>query len=400
MAQAAFAFDEITSPLGGDLFRRDYLGQKPLHLKGDPGKWRHLMSWEILDRLLGMTTIWSPQTLMLMLDKEPIPPAEFTSPTRSRDGGQVLRPDPIRVQRLIERGATLVLNEIDQLTPELSAFSASMEAALGGKVQMNLYCSSKRRQGFAAHFDTHDVFAVHAEGEKVWHIYEGRAQDPIAHPMFKTLPQAHHEKAKGGLLEEVRLRPGDLLYLPRGQYHDALADDGGCIHIAVGVTYPIGIDVVTALFERMVAEPLCRANLPRGDDAALARRVAEIADRIGEVMREPAVLEQFSQFVRTYRWPRDTYDVRARVEARAGGRIAVTAAGMRLIQAQGRWGLVKAGSREALEVPATVAPMVAWVLQRSSFERGDLAAAFPMLSPAALAKLIGELSSMRLISGA
>jgi hypothetical protein len=73
---------------------------------------------------------------------------------------------------------------------------------------------------------------------------------------------------------------------------------------------------------------------------------------------------------------------------------------MRLIQAQGRWGLVKAGSREALEVPATVAPVVAWVLERPSFERADLAAAFPMLSPAALGQLLGDLGRMRLISGA
>ena len=81
--------------------------------------------------------------------------------------------------------------------------------------------------------------------------------------MFKTLGREHHEKAKGAKLMDVHMEPGDLLYLPRGQYHDALADEGGTMHIAFGITYPIGMDVMTFLFDRVVAEPEFRANLPR-----------------------------------------------------------------------------------------------------------------------------------------
>jgi ribosomal protein L16 Arg81 hydroxylase len=73
------------------------------------------------------------------------------------------------------------------------------------------------------------------------------------------------------------MKPGDLLYLPRGQYHYALADDGGCIHIAFGVTYPIGIDVVSYLFERMIADPLSRGTSRAADAAALAAHLARSA---------------------------------------------------------------------------------------------------------------------------
>ena len=41
-------------------------------------------------------------------------------------------------------------------------------------------------QAFAPHYDTHDVFALHCEGEKVWNIYENFEQDPINHPIFKN----------------------------------------------------------------------------------------------------------------------------------------------------------------------------------------------------------------------
>src|SRR5690606_35780596 len=144
-------------------------------------------------------------------------------------GGPLLRADPGRVKDFLRRGATLVANDIDHLSPGLTAFASAMEEALGGKVQGNLYLSSRRRQGFGAHFDTHDVYAVHVEGTKTWHVYEGRATDPIAHPAFKTLGREHHEKAKGAKLMDVHMAPGDLLYLPRGQYHDALADEGGTV---------------------------------------------------------------------------------------------------------------------------------------------------------------------------
>jgi hypothetical protein len=40
------------------------------------------------------------------------------------------------------------------------------------------------------------VFAVHVEGTKTWHVYEGRAADPIAHPMFRSYGQEHHDKAR------------------------------------------------------------------------------------------------------------------------------------------------------------------------------------------------------------
>ena len=276
MRTPAFSFDEILAPIGLERFRAEYEGKKPLHLKGRPDKFAEVMSWDKLGEVLSQITIWSQSSMKLVLDKEPIPAARYCAAAAGRDGGQVLRPDADKVKDFLRRGATLIANDVDHLNPGLAAFSHAMERDLGGQVQGNLYLSSRRRQGFAAHFDTHEVFAVHVEGTKTWHVYEGRAADPIAHPMFRSYGQEYHDKAKGSLLMEVHMEPGDLLYLPRGQYHDAIADDGGAVHIAFGVTYVIGLDVVSTLYERMMLEPLFRANLPRpdGDDEPLRRAPA------------------------------------------------------------------------------------------------------------------------------
>ncbi len=401
MEDHRLSFDALLAPLGAERFLAEYHRQKPLHLKGPTDKFEAVMNWAKLNELLGMTTIWSAQSLQLYLDKEPVPPAAYAAPAPGRDGGQVLRPDPEKVKAQLQRGATLVLNDIDQLSPGLRAVACALETALGGKVQANLYCSSRRRQGFAAHFDTHDVFAVHALGEKTWHVYEGRAEAPLNHPMFKMLGREHHERAKGEKLFDAELTPGDLLYLPRGQYHDALAHDGGTVHIAFGVTYPIGLDVMSLLYERTVAEPLFRADLPAADgpeaEAALRERLQAFARRLAEILAQPKTVAAIGAMQRGFRYPREDYELPDVLsDGDAGDVYQVCADGIHLIEHGGRYGLLREGTRAAVEVPAEVKDLVAWVLARPRFSRRELAGAFPDHQPAQLDRLLRDLGAMRL----
>lgn len=399
MLKPPFSLDDIMAPIGAERFMNEYEGKKPLHLKGAADKFGAVMNWSRLSELLGQATIWSHQSLMLVLDKEQIPAAQYCAQAVGRDGGQVLRPDPDKVQSYLKKGATLVANDIDHLSPGLTAFSKTMEEALGGKVQGNLYCSSKRRQGFAAHFDTHDVYAVHVEGTKTWHIYEGRATDPIAHPMFKTLGRDHHEKAKGKLLMDVQMEPGDLLYLPRGQYHDALADEGGAVHIAFGVTYPIGIDVMSYLFEKVIARDAFRANLPRPEgqsDDRLAARLADLAEEIGDVLNDPKTKADIIRLQSQFAYPRHQYDMAMLLQPEIDSSYRVNNKKIRLVEQGGRFGLIEEGSRHAIEVPGEVSELVNWVLKRQQFSRHELENAFPSCQQATLDKLIKDLGSMKL----
>ncbi|MGI9451024.1 MAG: cupin domain-containing protein [Geminicoccaceae bacterium] len=399
MLKPPFSFEDVMAPIGAERFMAEYEGKKPLHLKGAADKFAEVMTWSLLDQLLSQATIWSNQSLMLVLDKESIPAAKYCAQAAGRDGGQVLRPDPGKVQTYLRQGATLVANDIDHLSQGLTAFSKTMEQALGGKVQGNLYCSSKRRQGFAAHFDTHDVYAVHVEGTKTWHIYEGRATDPIAHPMFKTLGREHHEKAKGKLLMDIQMEPGDLLYLPRGQYHDALADEGGAAHIAFGVTYPIGIDVMSYLFEKVIAKDAFRANLPRPDaegQDSLDERLADLGEEIQSVLADPKTKAEIVSLQKNFAYPRHSYDLDELLKAPVDPSYRVYNKNIHLVEQGGRYGLVKDGSRNAVEVPGDVSELVGWVLKRHQFSRKELANAFPSYQDATLDKLIKDLGSMRL----
>ena len=182
--------------------------------------------------------------------------------------------------------------------------------------------------------------------------------------MFKTLGREHHEKAKGAKLMDVHMAPGDLLYLPRGQYHDALADEGGTVHVAFGVTYPIGMDVISFLFERVAAEPEFRANLPRqgGPDGgpALSARLSALGDRICTVLDEPTTAAQIAALQRGFRYPAP----RLRAARRCWPSPPTTAFGCAprasawsSRMAATAWS--RKGSRAATEVPADVGALVA-----------------------------------------
>ncbi len=400
MLSPPFSFDDIMEPLGAERFLAEYENQKPLHLPGAADKFAEVMSWAKLDKLLDQTSIWSKESLRLMLDKVAVPPGDYCSSGRSRDGVPGLLPDPDKVQELIRRGATLIANDIGRLNPGLYAFTKAMHEGLGAKVDANLYMSSRRRPGFASHFDAHDVYAVQAEGTKTWYVYENRSPTPIHHPRFEAgLGQAHHDRAKDEVMMEVQMTPGDLLYLPRGWYHDALADDGGTMHIAFGAVYMVGLDVVGFLHERLMSEPEVRTDLPRGDvdeGRALADYLAELGDRIAAVLRDPKTVARIRELQRGTPHPSARYDLQDLVSQGAGACFRVRSEGVRLVQQGGRYGLVKAGSRKATEVPSEVGDMVGWVLRRREFSRVELARAFPERHELQLDRLLRELGTMRL----
>ena len=116
------------------------------------------------------------------------------------------------------------------------------------------------RQAFGPHCDKHDVFAIHFEGEKIWNIYENIEKNPINHPIFKFDSEERIRRA-GKLIDQVTLKPGDLLYLPRGQYHDALASKNGAVHIAFGLTYFKPIDLMSVIWKKFILNDFMRQDI-------------------------------------------------------------------------------------------------------------------------------------------
>lgn len=388
---------DLLAPMSPEQFFAEYYDRQPLHLHGSAAKFAQVLSWRQINRLLDMSHIWTDHSLKLVMDGTMVPAAQYCARATTREGAPGQQPDAARVQEWIKRGASVVMNDVDSLTPGLAAVSEAIENVGLGKAQANVYISWQSHKAFAAHFDTHDVWAVQVEGEKSWNIWEGRADYPIGHPVFRTQGQEHHDRAKGKLRAKITLKTGDLLYLPRGWYHDALAEAPASVHIAYGVHAPLGMDFANILMERVLYDSEFRKPLPRQDGSAAAKfalttRAGQLGARIAELAKDPKVMEVLEKFVADYHFRRGGYDLlgtRGMAPPAASGGNADDAPSFRVAAPEAR--PVRRGADFVLKTTQGAVPLssheadaASWLLARPDVTEAELRAAHPQVEAAAL----------------
>ena len=165
-----------------------------------------------------------------------------------------------------------------------------------GSASANIYCSPGERQAFDSHYDDHEVFAFHIAGEKKWRVYEGRIDNPVGQPAPRPNLQQLHDQSKGKVLFEQTMRPGDLLYLPRGQYHDALASGGLSLHVTFSVFPMNGLALFKLLETASIPDSLFRDDLPNpetpGGRVLLRERLSALSGKLDELMASEAFADQ------------------------------------------------------------------------------------------------------------
>jgi len=312
MTRHITSFAELIAPLGAEEFLNDYHDRRWVHLEGAPERFADLMSWADLNRLLDMR-VWTGRTFQMALDRQRVPAEAYCDPGVDRSHQQGLLPNARKVQELLQRGASLVLNEVETLHPRIQDVVAFLEQTLGAKSSANIYVSWQAHQAFDAHYDRHDVFALHVHGEKTWNIYQGRAEHPIEHPAFHNIPQSEYDRMKRGIDQQVTMRPGDLLYLPCGQFHDALAQSGASIHVTFSCSEPNGLDWLNALWQQAVFDPAFRAYMPRargaGGEVELRAYIETLLNRLGGMALAPEALQRLQAMRQNFGMSQPRYDL-------------------------------------------------------------------------------------------
>ena len=176
MASASgMSFNDLISPVTVRTFFDTHHHQKWLHVPGTETKSMRVFSWDGFNEILNMD-VWTPNTMQIVLDTERVPPPVFCEATVNRNKQNIMQPKPDNVIELLRQGASLVLNEIETLSPGPGAVVETLERTLNAKASANLYYSWQQRQAFDSHYDRHDVYAVQIVGEKRWQVYHGRVQ--------------------------------------------------------------------------------------------------------------------------------------------------------------------------------------------------------------------------------
>ena len=281
-------FAEFIAPFDVAEFRAKYYGWQPVHIRRGDQRRPDILNWKRFNEVLAITPYWNEDLLKVYFKSRAALRENYCDTADLRQGTSAPA-NPAKVKALLGLGASLVANHMHRICPEVAAVVSMLEQEFAARVVANTYCSFKGVQAFQTHFDLHDVFAFQAEGEKTWHIYETRADAPVA-----ALPPGDEvEKwltaSRGKLLFEALMKPGDILYLPRGQYHDALTGSQASLHVTFGVAPATGLALFKILESALTTESEFRAYLPDArNEAELRERLGKLADRVKAVATSPA----------------------------------------------------------------------------------------------------------------
>ncbi|MDM9379605.1 cupin domain-containing protein [Chlorogloeopsis sp. ULAP01] len=157
----------------------------------------------------------------------------------------------------LHQGFTLVINGVHKSIPKLIKFCNLLESELKFRIRANIYITPPTAQGLLPHYDEHDVCILQIHGTKIWHLYHSPIQLPSQQ---KDQRIGLHSLEKPEF--EVELKPGDLLYIPRGLIHQAFTTDTNSIHIALGLYPTYWFELLQDLVELAKENPAFRRAIP------------------------------------------------------------------------------------------------------------------------------------------
>ena len=281
-------FAEFIAPFDAATFRSQYFGQRPLHIPAKGDGRRSVLPWARFNEVLAITPYWNEDTLKVYFKSRAALRENYCDTIELRPGTSA-PVNPAKVKALMGLGASLIANHLHRVCPEVAAVASMLEHEFAARAFANVYCSFKGVQAFQTHYDLHDVFAVQAEGEKTWRIYESRADTPVTPLPPGDEVEKWLTESRGKLLFEAHMKPGDILYLPRGQYHDALTGAQASLHVTFGVSPATGLAVFKLLEFALTKESEFRAYLPDArSEPAIRERLAKLADRVRAALNSPA----------------------------------------------------------------------------------------------------------------
>lgn len=271
-----------------DAFAAQGWGRSPLlsRAKDLAGGFDDLLEPGAVDELVSQRGLRTP-FLRVAKDGTTLGDRVFTAPGGTGAGIADQVSDD-KLVALFADGATLVLQGLHRLWPPIITFAQQLAADLGHPVQVNAYVTPPTSRGFSDHYDVHDVFVLQVEGEKRWSVHAPVHESPLRDQPW-TDHRAAVERAAGAepTIDTV-LRPGDVLYLPRGTLHAATALGGISTHLTVGVhiwtRFTLAEQLVAEAVSRLGGDSAVRASLGLGvcvgDPDAIEGDVELVRDRL------------------------------------------------------------------------------------------------------------------------
>ena len=250
---------------------------------GAAGRFAELVTWPEVDRVLRQHRLDFPR-LRLAMDGEAVPAHTYTEMVDTRRTGKVPRLQAAPFTEQLRKGATLVLDSVNEMFEPVAELALRLEHELRERVQVNLYAGWGKTHGFDVHWDDHDAFILQLSGRKRWRMHGVTRAFPLQRDVEQPPVPA------GEPIADFILEDGDALYLPRGHWHDVSALGEESLHLTIGFNRATGVDLVAWLADQLRSEELFRIDLPRfAAPEGRAERSAQVRERIVELLGDDIV---------------------------------------------------------------------------------------------------------------
>jgi ribosomal protein L16 Arg81 hydroxylase len=268
----------MLGPSSAPIFLREHWQRKMMLVQRNcPSYFHSFLQLQDLDRLISSVKL--PATNFdLAMDSSPVPKRSYCV------GPEI---DLERALAWHRRGATIILRAIHNWCEPLQRLRLAAEAILRFPAQVNLYLTPEENQSTPPHWDTHDLFILQLEGDKVWRIYDSPRQLPLDDERFSA-----DVYTVGPLRCEFTMKAGDVLYVPRGTIHEPRSISYS-VHASLGVLVIRWADLLGEAL-RVASEEdveLRQAiEMPSGQ-SEVKNLISSVANRL-VVLNDPRVAEQ------------------------------------------------------------------------------------------------------------
>ncbi|NJR59262.1 MAG: cupin [Cyanobacteria bacterium CRU_2_1] len=269
------SLSRLLHPYNLDEFLQHNWAKKAIVIsRKDQQHFDHLFSWGKLNNLLNFQHLNYPD-LRLALN------------------GQVLdESENANLLYWCQQGATLIINQVHRWIPELATLTSELKYDLGYNTQINAYCSWAK-PGFSCHYDTHDAFILQIEGSKQWFVFA----DTLKYPLLDQKSSSFTPPETDPYLSCV-LHPGDVLYIPRGHWHYAVAIDQPSLHLTLGIHCKTGIDFLEWLVNELRQQEDWRRSLPlRAEAEPVCNHISTLLQTLSQYVVEHNLCEQYTHYL-------------------------------------------------------------------------------------------------------
>jgi len=219
--------DTLLGSFDKGTFFNEFWERQPLHVNQQvPNRFANLFSIDELDYLFSALPKSTPIALMKNDMDKPDQPGQRT--TTGANIGELYNK--------FSQGHTIIVSGMHLYWEPVRTLCMALVSELGFETKANMYVTPPNTMGFSPHWDDHDVAVLQISGEKLWRIYGNGPELPRRTDSDLLASISQRTLAPGEPVKELVMRPGDLLYLPRGWVHNARATSTTSIHLTLGIS--------------------------------------------------------------------------------------------------------------------------------------------------------------------